>query len=256
MGVSSFTTADTQESVVLNNYDHPNSNRTVYMLMPNGEPNVAEQSYNGYANFGGVDAFEWLSRMNGGEVHVGDDGEEHFHRDDGIDMFYDEEATLEYPLKFSYDKDAVYEKIKGISQSCEFQGLPPHPNVEEAIKKGVSFTLADMLHESFDLTDEGIIPAAKLLDSLFNSHRKRYSEPDYDFLPDCKAVAKEVDLAVSDETANKLMNLVSELGFGRFGEEDFSEFIALIHEGNQPKNTEIEVAPDQVDNRPVQRPKR
>lgn len=61
MGFSSWTTADTGESI-MNSYCAKPSG-TVYMLSPDGR-HVREDSYEGYCRFGGMSAFEHLARMN------------------------------------------------------------------------------------------------------------------------------------------------------------------------------------------------
>lgn len=68
MGLSSFLTGDTGESVVLDNYDHENSGRKVYLAMPNGEPSLSGY-YDGYGNLntdnGVVRVFDLLAKQNG-----------------------------------------------------------------------------------------------------------------------------------------------------------------------------------------------
>ena len=60
MGVYSWLTADTQESIRV---DH---RETVYLLQPNGQEAIAETRYEGYGKFGSfdIDAHEWLANVN------------------------------------------------------------------------------------------------------------------------------------------------------------------------------------------------
>lgn len=64
MGFSSWKTADTNETIANVHSGHPNSERAVYLLQPNGQKPIKERQYNGYCVFGGVNAFVWLARMN------------------------------------------------------------------------------------------------------------------------------------------------------------------------------------------------
>lgn len=58
MGYFSWLTADTQEQVLISN------ERPVYLLQPNGSLPIKEEWYEGYGEFGGTDAFDWLADMN------------------------------------------------------------------------------------------------------------------------------------------------------------------------------------------------
>ena len=117
MGFFSWKTADTDESIANIHSDHQNAGRTVYLLQPNGKEPIEETAYNGYGDFGPVDAFAWLAEMNslgipGSNVEV--------RREKGISACCDKDS-LKYPLKFSFDKNAVYEDLPE-SKSCEAQG--------------------------------------------------------------------------------------------------------------------------------------
>lgn len=109
MGLFSWLTSDTNESIRVF------GPRPVYLLQPNGEPPLEQPVYEGYGVFGGVDAYEWLADMNG--VPRGD-GER---RGDGIELEFSG-REIEYPLKFSFNKDAVYEELKA-SKYCPNQGF-------------------------------------------------------------------------------------------------------------------------------------
>lgn len=61
MGYYSWLTCDTNESVA---NAHTNNCQTVYMLKPNGNSSVKEDSYAGFGVFGGVDAYQWLFEIN------------------------------------------------------------------------------------------------------------------------------------------------------------------------------------------------
>lgn len=62
MGFFSFLTSDTEESISSTYSDR--GAKTVYLLQPNGEDPIKEDSYEGYGEFGGVDVYEWLARHN------------------------------------------------------------------------------------------------------------------------------------------------------------------------------------------------
>lgn len=60
MGFFSWKTSDTQEAI---RHIHSGDCCTVYLLQPNGKP-IKEAMYEGYGEFGGVDAYTWLAKMN------------------------------------------------------------------------------------------------------------------------------------------------------------------------------------------------
>ena len=111
MGYFSWLTADTKDSVANNDSVHPNAHRTPYLLQPNGEPAIGGEEYEGYGVFDGIDAYEWLARMN----QAGKD------RDAGIDLEYSGEP-IKYPIKISYDANAIYEELPA-SEPCPYQGF-------------------------------------------------------------------------------------------------------------------------------------
>ena len=115
MGFFSWNTADTNESIANIHSGHPNADRTVYLLQPDGKAPIEETVYDGYGIFGNVDAYAWLAEMNG----LGIPG---LRIDDrrlaGIDAARED---IKYPLKFSFHKNAVYEDLPA-STSCRYQG--------------------------------------------------------------------------------------------------------------------------------------
>lgn len=62
MGFFSWLTCDTGESIA--NVHSGRPTRTVYLLQPGGLPPIREDAYDGYGEFGGVDAHVWLARAN------------------------------------------------------------------------------------------------------------------------------------------------------------------------------------------------
>lgn len=113
MGFFSWKTADTGESIANVHAGHQNSWKTVYLLQPDGKPPIAaEGGYLGYGDFGDVDAYEWLADANNIPAT---------HADRRLDGIYGRKGALEFPLKFSFDKDAVYEDLPA-SDDCEHQG--------------------------------------------------------------------------------------------------------------------------------------
>lgn len=58
MGMFSWKTSDTKQSIRVG------SSRPVYLLQPGDLPAIEEPCYQGYGEFGGVDAHVWLARMN------------------------------------------------------------------------------------------------------------------------------------------------------------------------------------------------
>lgn len=61
MGFFSWLTSDTEESIA---NVHTGQSRPVYLLQPGGKEPICEPAYAGYGKFGGVDAYEWVARMN------------------------------------------------------------------------------------------------------------------------------------------------------------------------------------------------
>lgn len=58
MGYFSWLTADKKESI------RHGFNKEVYLLQPNGQNPIEETFYEGFGEFGGVDAYEWLAINN------------------------------------------------------------------------------------------------------------------------------------------------------------------------------------------------
>ena len=109
MGFFSWKTADTNETI-WNRYaievNPAHQCKPVYLLQPNGMAPILEPSYEGYGDFGGIDALEWLAEMNG----KGKD------RSEGIELMHgvpgkDKPEPPRFPLKFSFDRNAVYEDL-------------------------------------------------------------------------------------------------------------------------------------------------
>jgi hypothetical protein len=61
MGYFSWKTADTDLTIA---NEATGLSRPVYMLQPNGKEPILERSYEGYGEFGGVDAYVWLAENN------------------------------------------------------------------------------------------------------------------------------------------------------------------------------------------------
>lgn len=75
MGFFSWRTADTHETI-WNRYAKEQGGgacRTVYMLQPDQQPPFEEPAYEGYGEFGGMDAYALLARMNRPDLTKGRD---------------------------------------------------------------------------------------------------------------------------------------------------------------------------------------
>ncbi len=180
MGFFSWKTADTKESI-LNIYSGAKA-KTAYLLQPNGKEAISEPAYNGYGDFGSVDAYQWLAEMNlskeaiskcqdedrdlGMTLHDGSylktkegacyaysnseaflatelcneneilsfhnyaseielDGvvssvNDHIESGKFTEIYFGK--FIKYPLKFSFDEKADYNKLSA-SESCPTQGL-------------------------------------------------------------------------------------------------------------------------------------
>ena len=105
-GFYKLLTADNQESI---RNIYAGECRTVYLLQPDGKPSIKEEAYEGYGVFGSVDAFVWLAMHNLSAEHLRQfENDIERVRDHGCAM---ENVDCAIPLKFSFDKDAVYEKL-------------------------------------------------------------------------------------------------------------------------------------------------
>lgn len=109
MGYFSWKTSDTEESI-FNVFSNHFDGRPVYLLQPNGQPAIKESGYEGMGNFGGRDAYELLAEWNG----LGSD------RGKGFKLSISGDP-IKYPLKFSFNPDAVYEDLPA-AKNCERQG--------------------------------------------------------------------------------------------------------------------------------------
>jgi len=123
MGYFSFKTADTGETIWnVHSAQSRGSTRTVFLLQPDGQPPLREESYNGFGDFGGVDAFVWLGRNNLPSETVAGMSDDAL-RVAGHGMFFGHAGSPEMtkPLKLSFDERAVYEDLAP-SSMCESQG--------------------------------------------------------------------------------------------------------------------------------------
>ncbi|QIR16345.1 hypothetical protein [Shewanella aestuarii] len=126
MGFFSFKTCDSKESIANIHSNHPNAGRTVYLLQPNGERPIQETAYQGYGDFGHVDAYAWLAKFNATDVeHLDLVKDAETLRHIGIAMTFEEPEKIKYPLKFSFNEKAVYELLAA-SEDCEYQGYFYH----------------------------------------------------------------------------------------------------------------------------------
>lgn len=180
MGYFSWLTSDTEESI------RNNVEKDVYLLQPNGKLPIKETFYNGYGDFGGIDAYEWLVEnnlsieliqkineinkdgkyldselrlagvyLNGSFLLDTITSKEYsynnfmakiFDMNTFIDYesiipeynlsinqlisqetfikkpFSDKIGGIEYPLKFSFNKDAIYEQLEA-AKDCPKQGF-------------------------------------------------------------------------------------------------------------------------------------
>ncbi len=118
----SWKTADTSESIANISFGE-HRGVSVFMLMPDGNY-IEEPAYEGYCRFGGVDAFAWLAKTNlGSDVEhlcLYDDANEL--RALGIELQYEAHSRITLPLKFSFNKDAIYDGLPE-SEVCPLQGF-------------------------------------------------------------------------------------------------------------------------------------
>ncbi len=173
MGFYSWLTSDKNESIA--NVYSSKPVRTVYLLQPSVDgkktPPIKEISYEGYGNFGGMNAYAWLAERNFGDaslvkVAINADGGQYYSDQDAIYLcgmhlnekefrkvvatdrrivifsnyeqvmacgktpnqliakgaWFSNKLELKYPLKFSFDPDAVYEDLPA-AEHCPHQGF-------------------------------------------------------------------------------------------------------------------------------------
>jgi len=123
MGYFSFKTADTGETIWnMRSAQSRDGTRTVFLLQPDGQPPLREESYNGYGDFGGIDCFVWIARNNLPAEQVAGMSDDRL-RTTGHSMFFglDGAPEMTQPLKFSFDETAVYEDLAA-SPMCGTQG--------------------------------------------------------------------------------------------------------------------------------------
>lgn len=68
MGFFSYLTADKKQSIA-NRHSEIGAS-TVYLLQPHNRAPITESAYDGYGDFGGVNVFFWLARMNAKQYGV------------------------------------------------------------------------------------------------------------------------------------------------------------------------------------------
>lgn len=126
MGFFSWETSDTKQSVA-NNCQSKKECKVVYLLQPGGKDSIEEESYSGYGIFGGVDAYAWIARMNMPQKYTAPPeqltctDEERLAGIRMEDQHFKGDIVLEYPLKLSFNKNAVYEKLPA-AHHCKHQG--------------------------------------------------------------------------------------------------------------------------------------
>lgn len=110
MGFFSWKTADTNESILIGR-DKP-----VYLIQPNGLAPIEEEKYAGYGDFGGVDAYVWLAKMNLPELELRDLTNDEL-RDKGLDLEFMEYFVDEHGNKYASDPNVFQEKFKAVTRS-------------------------------------------------------------------------------------------------------------------------------------------
>jgi len=117
MGFFSWKTSDTKEDI-WNCYT--DKCRTVYLYCPGGII-IKEDSYNGYGDFDGRDAYELLAKWN--KPFECNNDREH-NRSIGISIGCDDSdhRALKYPLKFSFCGNLKYEDLEA-ADSAASQGF-------------------------------------------------------------------------------------------------------------------------------------
>jgi len=102
MGFFSWMTADTNESIANVYVENGTRTKPVFLLQPNGQKSIKEDTYEGYGEFNGVDSYVWLAKNNL-SADIIDNLSDDDLRDIGISMelgdYYEDVDTNE---KFAY----------------------------------------------------------------------------------------------------------------------------------------------------------
>ena len=125
MGFFSWMTADTKEAIDNCHFSTP---RRVHLLQPNGKPAIVEDAYEGYGVFGDVDAYEWLATNNLNADKIAAIGGEL--REIGILLQFKEPERVRFPLKFSFNPNARYERLAA-SKDDPRQGMNPDKDEDD-----------------------------------------------------------------------------------------------------------------------------
>lgn len=199
MGLMSFTDAeDKKRSIVLDSYDHPDSGLNCYLLQPQNNATIEGVGYDGTANIGGVDVFDWLMKTNGLPS-----------KKSAIDIFHNEVEyrKLLFPIKITHNKDAIYENVSA-SYVCEHQGLPLRPDKQEGYNAGIDlWIMDDEMYDDVDFSKPAEMLSGKILTVLLASvsQIKGFNElsmSDYD--PE----QEESSYNVSPEKQKMIMDIV------------------------------------------------
>lgn len=114
MGQFSWLDCKTQEQVL------DDVRRDVYVLIPKefGGGHIKEECYDGYGHFGGRDVYALVANWNCPEKCNGNDKDDR-HVGIGIACYDEQNKSLKYPIKITYDPDAIYER-------CEYSKDDPN----------------------------------------------------------------------------------------------------------------------------------
>lgn len=136
MGFSSWTTCDTKESIAVRYAMHKNSNRTVYLLQPNGAKPITEHSYEGYCEFGGEDVDLWIAKNNLKK--------EYLSKAMSNEMLMDYGCAIEigkYYLDVNSGKKYSFHYFKLVDELCPFDGN--YETVQKGYDKSPNELIAD-----------------------------------------------------------------------------------------------------------------
>ncbi|MFH0257944.1 hypothetical protein ACGRL8_13170 [Vibrio rumoiensis] len=118
-----FTTADTNHRIGTGSKQR----KPVFLLQPFGKAPIESDEYDSSTEIGGMDLYDWLATMH--FSYLKDLITTSEFRSLGISLFFDGEVTIDgesyeclFPIKLSYNKEAVYEDIEG--KTKHFNTLP------------------------------------------------------------------------------------------------------------------------------------
>ncbi len=137
MGFFSWLTADTNKSIA--NCHSTRKTKTVYLLQPNGANPIMEDEYDGYGDFGSVDAYTWVADTNMPEMK---DKSEEYRRTLGMcldmgELYLDERTGQHFSFHYHILSDRIFPFEGNYGTVQPDYGKTPNELVEDGTWKEI-----------------------------------------------------------------------------------------------------------------------